>query len=153
MEQYNYIQGGFGYIEAGNSIVITPTLANSSGLIAPEGSVLLMRISDVLNSCDVISKQANGIDGIISKEAESGVNNEVKIYPNPSNYQFNISYQLKSEQNVKISIYSTDMKLVKQILHPKQSLGTYIEVVDASNFNSGIYFAKIERGNDVQTRK
>ena len=78
---------------------------------------------------------------------------DLSIYPNPTNTMFTIRYILNNDAPVRFAIYSTDMKLVTQKEYKQQSKGRYSETFDASHLQAGIYFAKIQRGNDIQTRK
>ena len=78
---------------------------------------------------------------------------QVVIYPNPSTNAFNIKYDLTKDERVSISIFSSDMKPVKQIEYAKQSAGTHILTVDASKLSSDVYFAKFQSGSISKTIK
>ena len=78
---------------------------------------------------------------------------KIVIYPNPATNAFNIKYDLTKDERVSISIYSSDMKPVKQIEYAKQSAGTHILTVDASKLSSDVYFAKFQSGSISKTIK
>lgn len=80
-------------------------------------------------------------------------NDDLAIYPNPANNLFNIKYKLNNDDDVKISIFGTDSKLVKEIGYKKKQAGMHNELIDVSKLTSGVYFAKIKRGNKIETRK
>lgn len=71
--------------------------------------------------------------------------NQVSIYPNPNNGVFTIS-GLSSD--VEIAIFNQTAQLVMQRKGNASSMQ-----LDISEYPSGIYFLKIIKGNDIQTRK
>ncbi len=77
----------------------------------------------------------------------------VTVYPNPATNSFNIKYILKNEERIKIVVYSSDMKPVRQIEYTKQSIGSHVETVYAGNLPSDVYFVKFETGNYTKTLK
>ena len=162
----NSIWSGYTKNEASNSItsaemIQSPSMVDydaggyislTSGFSANEGSVFRATI----DGCGGFrpARQKSGITAAkISIATTPDINDDLSIYPNPSNTVFNIRYKLKNDDNVKIMIFSTDMKLVRQIEYKKKSTGMHTEVIDASRMEAGIYFTKIQRGNDMQTRK
>ncbi len=100
------------------------------------------------------SKQKNSImPQFITIPNAKEINDDLTIYPNPANNVFNIRYKLNTDDDVKISIFGTDSKLVKEIGYKKKQAGMHNELIDVSKLNSGVYFAKIKRGNKIETRK
>lgn len=138
--------------DAAVSVILQP------GFTAVNGS----NFHAYIDGCGGAFRQASPAPGtvpskktIIKEESKTMIvkENMVKVYPNPSRDKFNVSYQLSSDAHVSISIYSSDMALIKQLTNRTQPAGTYIEVFDAANLATGIYFAKIATGSNVQTIK
>lgn len=82
---------------------------------------------------------------INSKKAEYAPDNYYlyQNYPNPFNPSTTISYTLKSDSRVKISIYNVLGGLVKEMLNGSQELGYHEIQFDASKLASGIYIYSI----------
>ena len=65
-------------------------------------------------------------------------------YPNPFNPSTNISYKLnKAGQNVQISIYDINGKLVENLFNGVQSEGAHKISWNASGYTSGTYYCKL----------
>jgi len=65
-------------------------------------------------------------------------------YPNPFNPSTIITYNLPTDCNVKINVYSPTGQLVKELVNGVKASGTYDVKFDASHLSSGIYFYTIE---------
>lgn len=81
-----------------------------------------------------------------------------KIFPNPFNPATTISYILTAPANTKVSIFNMRGEKVREIFTGYQEIGNYTVVWDGKTTNgtkcaSGIYYARLESGNLVQTRK
>jgi hypothetical protein len=77
----------------------------------------------------------------------------ISVYPNPViNDQFNISYTLQENANVKIEIYNILGSLVKQVLNESQIAGQH-QINVESGLKNGSYFVKITNGNSATTSK
>lgn len=124
----------------------------TTGFVANEGCIFRAS-NDGCGGFKPARQKPGAIPADITLAKTPEINDDLHIYPNPSNTFFNIRYKLKNDEDVKISIFSTDTKLVKEIGYRNKQAGTHTEMVDASKLNSGIYFAKIQRGNKVETRK
>jgi hypothetical protein len=74
-------------------------------------------------------------------------------YPNPFNPSTRINYSVKETGLVKLSIYNLLGEVVSLLVNQKQEAGSYDVKFDASNIQSGVYFYKLESGNQVQTKK
>ncbi len=74
--------------------------------------------------------------------------------PNPLRNNTQITYWIKDDSHVKISIFSSDGKLVKTINEGKRPNGTYNLVIDVSELKSGLYFYSISiSGKIIDTKK
>lgn len=74
--------------------------------------------------------------------------NEVSIYPNPSNTEFNIGFSNKTAGKVNIEFYNAQGKLVKSN-QLNGTVGKNLAIVSVENLNKGMYFIKIKSENGV----
>ncbi len=65
-------------------------------------------------------------------------------YPNPFNPTTVIKYSLKFDSNVKIVVYNTIGKAVKELVDDSKSAGSYSQIFNGANLSSGVYFYTIE---------
>ncbi len=77
----------------------------------------------------------------------------LNIYPNPSRDIFNISYSMKDNADISISLYDVQSKQLRVLHEGKASLGSHQLTFDASNLAAGTYFVKFQAGNDALMRK
>ena len=61
-------------------------------------------------------------------------------FPSPSN-------------NLKISIYDINGRLVKKLYQGSQSMGQHKVIWNAENLSSGVYFLKLKADNKILTKK
>jgi len=73
-------------------------------------------------------------------------------YPNPFNPSTTISYSIPNDSKVKISVYSLNGQLVKELVNKNQTAGNYNIKFDASRLSSGLYFYLLE-ALDISTNK
>jgi len=74
-------------------------------------------------------------------------------YPNPFNPSTVISYSVPSASNVKLNVYSSDGKLVKELVNSVQEAGSYNVSFEGSSLSSGIYFYTLSANGFSETRK
>jgi len=74
-------------------------------------------------------------------------------YPNPFNPTTNIRYELKAASMVKLAVYDMLGRQVATLVNEVQSAGPQVVSFDASSMTSGVYFYKLEAGDQVFTRK
>jgi len=74
-------------------------------------------------------------------------------YPNPFNPETVISFSLKKDQNIKLSIYNIKGELVEDVVNKKYDKGNHQVIFDGSKLTSGQYFYKLEAGNVNQVKK
>ncbi len=67
-------------------------------------------------------------------------------YPNPFNPSTILSYSLKSDQNVKLTVYNLVGQSVEVLVDEYQTAGEYSYKFDASNLPAGIYLYKLQVG-------
>ena len=74
-------------------------------------------------------------------------------YPNPFNPATVFNYQLTKTTNVRLIIYDMLGREVTRLVDEKQDAGTYKAEWDASRYNSGTYFYKLQTPEFSETKK
>jgi hypothetical protein len=73
------------------------------------------------------------------------LNNEISLFPNPTNQNVNLKYELTSSANVSIELYDVVGNKLKTILQfSPQEKNKYNQSIKLNDFESGIYFVKIK---------
>lgn len=78
-----------------------------------------------------------------------GIENDIQIFPNPSNGTFTIHSQANNSEEQYVEVYN--MLGAKIHASEKSKLSAY--TVDLSNQPKGVYFVKVYRGEKCMTRK
>jgi hypothetical protein len=141
-------------------LVITLFVLNSN--VYSQSYNLIINLSNgetVTIPIDDIQRIVFGDDatGVEDPELPSAVK-LMQNYPNPFNPSTTITYQIPKEANVKISIFDTSGRLVKEILNETQTEGLHQVTWDGTNKNnahvaSGIYFYTANIDNVTLSRK
>ena len=74
-------------------------------------------------------------------------------YPNPFNPIANLDYAIAKSDNVKITVFNINGQLVETLVDEFKIAGYYQLSWEAYNISSGIYFIKVESGQNVSTQK
>jgi hypothetical protein len=74
-------------------------------------------------------------------------------YPNPFNPTTNINYALPAVMDVKLEVFNLLGQKVATLVNARQQAGNYTVPFNAANFASGVYFYKIQAGNNLATKK
>jgi hypothetical protein len=86
-----------------------------------------------------------------TKENESYF--EAKNYPNPFNPTTTISYVLKENSSVRLTVYDRLGREVKVLVDENQNAGTHTVEFNASSLPSGIYFYRIKANEKTEVKK
>ncbi len=125
---YTLVAGKVGCVSSKSSVTLTESgISNLNFTIAPKG------VNVTNNTPNRYSLSQN--------------------YPNPFNPATVISYSLPAASSIKLSVYSTEGKLVKELVNSVQEAGSYNVTFDASSLSSGIYFYTILANGYAETRK
>ncbi len=129
---------GFGYLEAGSSVVLAPTQPNSVGFIAPEGSSVLIRISDVINSCDQLFARHGQLPAGIKESIE------LSVYPNPFCTELTIRFSLPKDDHAEIKLKDVMGREVMNVTESYFPAGNYEHTISAAGIPTGIYFISLQ---------
>jgi len=78
---------------------------------------------------------------------------DAKNYPNPFNPTTTISYTLKENASVRLTVYDRLGREVKVLVDESQSAGTHTVDFNGSNLPSGMYFYRIKANEKTEVRK
>lgn len=84
------------------------------------------------------------------------VNNNFRLYPNypnPFNSATTISYYIPRSGSVNLKIYDLNGDLIKEVIDKYQKAGHHDFQWNAGGLSSGIYIMRIQKQNDIRTRK
>jgi hypothetical protein len=79
--------------------------------------------------------------------------NAFQVYPNPSQDQFSLSYNINNKSAVKISLLDILGKELRLLVNETQNTGLQKVTVNVSSFPAGIYFVNIRCGNTSHVEK
>ncbi len=93
-----------------------------------------------------------------SNEVSVGVNLPLQFslnqnYPNPFNPSTTIEYSIPKNGFVSLKIYNALGQQVASLVNGMVKEGTHKLTFDASNLSSGVYYYRIESGNNIQVKK
>ena len=79
--------------------------------------------------------------------------NSPKVFPNPFAESVKIRYTLKQKANVVLSVYSIQGQQLKLLVNSVKEKGTYEANFNAAKLSAGMYFYRLQAGNEVKTGK
>ncbi|MDR9420004.1 cohesin domain-containing protein [Gracilimonas sp.] len=74
-------------------------------------------------------------------------------YPNPFNPTTQITYNIPEASNVTLEVYNALGQKVSTLVNNRMPMGSHTVTFNAENLTSGVYFARIQAGNFVTTKK
>ena len=83
-------------------------------------------------------------------DIEEGIENSIKIYPNPSKDYTNIALNLANSKDVNINIYNTLGKLVDGVNKGLMPAGSHNITLDVDHLVEGLYYIEINLGNETK---
>jgi hypothetical protein len=78
---------------------------------------------------------------------------ELRIYPNPANVVLSIEYLVSRKGLINLKIYDIIGNEVGTLVNEVKDKGEYKIEFDAGKLKNGVYFCKVEAGNESVTRK
>ncbi len=79
---------------------------------------------------------------------------EVKVYPNPSDGRFQLTFEYSGIEKINAKVYDITGKLVKNITEDLVIVEKSVSAtIDLDSPSSGIYFIRIEWGKTLLTKK
>ncbi len=126
--------------------------------IGKKVGVLLKNPSIVTSSwvgVDFVRINANHpvINAINTTNVNPNVFSLEQNYPNPFNPSTNISYTLKNNGKVRLSVYDLLGREVAVLVNGVQTAGSHKATFSGEGLGSGMYFYKLQTGNDVISKK
>ena len=88
----------------------------------------------------------------ISNRKKIATESPVSVYPNPYTTRFSVRFNLNKQGKVDISVYDIAGKLVKKSVKTYTS-GLHTVNMDISKIPQGVYFVRVNTGNNTFTRK
>lgn len=76
----------------------------------------------------------------------------VQVYPNPASNMVNVSYELKNNQEVEVSLMNAMGAIIESSTVNANS-GSNAAVINVEGLSNGIYFVNVKSGDDVVTKK
>jgi len=76
-----------------------------------------------------------------------------EMYPNPTNNNTNIKFQLDKDQNINVAVYNMLGEQVYSTNQGNMPAGTHTITIDGSNLQNGMYFVRIITDNVTTTKK
>ena len=107
-----------------------------------------------LNDGTIISRNINTIEKFQYSNVNVGVKDmlgiieeiSLKLYPNPNEGSFQISYSLLSAENIQINILSQNGTLVKEVFNGENEIGDYNLNINLDDLASGVYICQFYIG-------
>lgn len=92
------------------------------------------------------------VDGVQNKIANTASFN-LRNYPNPFNDNTKILYYLPNNNIVSLNIYDSFGRKIKELVNGYEQKGSHTVSVSVANLNSGIYYARLQVANTIETTK
>ena len=73
--------------------------------------------------------------------------------PNPFNPMTDISFTLKTDSQVSLTVYNVKGEVIERLVEGSLGAGTYMRTWDGRSHPSGVYFYRLETDGFVETRK
>ncbi len=118
-----------------------------------------IKITAAYASYTVLEYAYNGIageainSGVTSVHENASDFSEMNIFPNPVSEITTISFSLLKESTLDLSVYDLSGKLIFSETKEKTLPGKQTLQLNVSQWNSGIYFCRINTGNNSSTYK
>ena len=121
----------------------------------PTGSyIICLTISDSTQSCqDTFCDTINVVNNANGVNELSLIASSLENHPNPFNGNTTISYMLKQDAAIELSVVDILGKKVATIEKENKTSGKHSIVWNAENMSQGIYFIQLKAGNQLSNKK
>jgi len=116
------------------------------GFNTSDTTAMAANIRTYLNSLNTGTNTTVGFSSNIAKIEG------LTVYPNPASNDVSVSFTLKQNSDVKVSVYDLNGRLVKSI-ETVQVNGTYKKTISLSDISSGTYLFKVSTNNQAFSQK
>jgi hypothetical protein len=99
----------------------------------------------VLNSSHIITSP------LIEKELIDDRMN-LKVYPNPTSQEINISFNLEESAPVSFGVYTLLGQNIISVAAEQKSAGEQLIAIPTSNIPAGTYYLSVQKGNHKTTK-
>ncbi|AUC16200.1 hypothetical protein BTO06_13965 [Tenacibaculum sp. SZ-18] len=144
------VDGGLSF----ETIVDSTTNDGSESVLIPNTATSLARI--LIEGVDNIFYNVNTSNFTIVNNPTASVENfdftNFNLYPNPSNGNFNIKFEVINTELVEIKLFDIRGRMIKTKEFRNTPL-TFTEELQFRDINSGIYLLQIKNGNKRTTKK
>lgn len=84
---------------------------------------------------------------------ENNFISKINLFPNPSNEQVKLTFELKEISNVKIELFDISGRLVSTISEKKNQVGEIVATINTSLYSEGSYLIKVNANGNVSQQK
>jgi len=145
-----YHQGDYPYSISATSPCIDSGTLNIPGYVFPETD-LAGNPRLVGTSVDIGAYEWDALP--VTEETLNKPNPKMSVYPNPFNPSTTISWQMPEEGEVEVSIFNIKGQKVKTLCNQRLASGQHQIVWDGKEYGSGVYFVRLQAGNQTLMRK
>ena len=95
-------------------------------------------------------------EGVICVNIYDNTSNEISglvVYPNPCSSATRIRFTIDDQRFANCDLFKIDGSMIEGLLNEEMMPGSHEVEVDLSGQPAGIYFIRIQAGDDVFTRK
>jgi len=92
--------------------------------------------------------------GIVdAEEIAPGAFTLISNYPNPFNASTTIEFSLTKTEHLTLSVYDLLGRKLSTLIDDEKQAGSHSVTFDASGFSSGVYFCRLQVGDDIKVMK
>lgn len=84
---------------------------------------------------------------------ENNFISKINLFPNPSNEQVKLTFELKEISTVRIELFDISGRLVSTIAEKKNQVGQITETINTSLYSEGAYLIKVNADGNVSQQK
>ncbi|MBO4282292.1 MAG: T9SS type A sorting domain-containing protein [Bacteroidales bacterium] len=102
----------------------------------------------------IFCTDAFGVKGMKATESKARLaSGGLRVYPNPTRDQANVSFTLQHEANINVSVYDLSGRRISSRNIGKCAAGENQVTIPCTSLSTGIYFVRIKGGENVQNGK